>query len=94
MLNIIIALDIGVIMTNKNCNCIVCAEEFDCSELQSVILSEINATKFKICNACLEMSDPADDYKQAREIVDSYLKFSEAKHFLVEAKEILNSIKK
>ena len=77
-------------MTQVSCNSIVCAEEFDCSELQSVALSKINVTRFKICLACLNISDPADDYRQARDIVNSYLKFSEAKHLFSEAKEILS----
>lgn len=65
-------------MTQNNCNCIVCAQEFDSSELQSVALSKINVTCFKICQSCLDMCDPKDDYLQAREIVNNYLKFAEA----------------
>lgn len=78
-------------------NCIVCAQEFtdeDTDKLQSVALSNINVTKFKICQACLDMSDPSDDYQQARSIVNSYLKTAEAKHFFKAAKEILKSLKK
>lgn len=60
----------------KNCNCIVCAEEFALSEMQILALSKINTTKFKICQKCLELSDPEDDYKVARNIVQSYLNFS------------------
>lgn len=76
-----------------NCNCIVCAREFSSDELHSVALSEINITHFKICQNCLDQSDPTDDYRQAREIVNSYLKFAEAKNLFIEVKDILNSIK-
>ena len=79
-------------MIQVSCNCIVCAGEFDCSELQSVALSKINITRFKICQACLDMSDPADDYYQAKDIINSYMKFAEAKIMFLEAKEILYSI--
>jgi len=81
-------------MTPVSCNCIVCAQEFDPDELQSVALSSVNVTRFKICQACLEMSDPADDYREARRIVNSYLNFTEAKHLFGEVKDILDSRKK
>lgn len=75
----------------KVSNCIVCAEEFDTDELYSIALSKINVTRFKVCQKCFEQSDPTDDYKEARTIVDTYLKLSEAKHWFKEAKEILKS---
>jgi hypothetical protein len=78
--------------TVKSCNCIVCAQEFDPEELRSVALSKINATRFKICEACLEQCDPADDYRQARDIVTSYLWFSEAKSSFKEASVILEDL--
>jgi len=78
----------------ENCNCIVCAGEFEPDKTSSTILSKINITRFKICNACLEISDPENDYEQAKGIVDSYLKMSEAKHLYAEVKEILTSIVK
>jgi hypothetical protein len=81
-------------MTPVSCNCIVCAQEFDSEELQSVALSKINVTRFKICQGCLDQCDPEDDYRQAREIVNSYLKFTEAKHLFGEVKDILDSRKK
>lgn len=77
-------------------NCIVCANEFsdeDTDKLQSVVLSAINNTKFKICQACLDMSDPHDDYREARSIVNSYLKNAEAKHYFEEVKNIIDSLK-
>lgn len=83
----------GLNMSQASSNCIVCAGEFGDEELQSMALSKINATRFKICQSCLDMSDPADDYKQARDIVNSYLSFSEAKQSFSEAEEILNSRK-
>lgn len=80
-------------MTKVSCNCIVCAQEFDPEEMQSVALSEINSTNFKVCQACLDSSDPAEDYRQVREIVNSYLKFAEARHLFGEVKTILDSRK-
>ena len=65
-------------MIPTSCNCIVCAGEFDSSELQSVALSKINVTRFKICQSCLDMCDPENDYLQARAIIDTYLKYAES----------------
>jgi hypothetical protein len=81
-------------MSQQNCNCVICAIEFNPNELECVNLSKINTTNFKICKACLDNSDPANDFAQARQIVDSYLKYAEAKSLLVEAKLILEDIKK
>lgn len=78
-------------MTRESCNCIVCAEEFESDTLQSVALSEINVTNFKVCQACLDSSDPAEDYRQVRQIVNSYLKFAQVKNLFVEAQSILDS---
>lgn len=80
-------------MNKASCNCIICAQEFDSNELHNVVLSKINVTNFKICEACFNICDPDEDYRQAREIVDSYLKFAEARSLFGEAREILNSIK-
>lgn len=79
--------------TVTNCNCIVCAQEFNSEELHSVALSKINVTRFKICQACLDQCDPAEDYRQAREIINSYLWFAEAKQNFKEASEILVDVK-
>jgi len=81
-------------MNQENCNCIVCAKEFNPDELNSVTLSEINMTSFKICQECFDKSDPAEDYKQVRTIISSYIEFVNAKHWFKEAKEILESMKK
>lgn len=81
-------------MTTANCNCIVCANEFNPEELQNVALSEINVTRFKICQSCFDMADPADDYRQARHIVKDYLNMSGVKSLFSEAKDILDSMKK
>ena len=80
-------------MTSVSCNCIVCAQEFDSNELQGIATSTINSSHFKICQACLDQCDPADDYRQARDIVNSYLKFSEAKQLFSEASDILDELK-
>ncbi len=55
-------------------NCIICAEEFNPEDLQNVTLSSINVTNFKICEKCLNHSDPADDYSEVKKIVSSYTK--------------------
>ena len=78
----------------QSCNCIVCAKEFDPNELHSVALSKINVTRFKICQACLDQCDPAEDYRQAREIISSYLWFSEARNLYKEASDILEDVSK
>lgn len=74
-------------------NCIVCADEFDSNELHNVKLSEINVTRFKICEKCLNLSDPSNDYQEVKNIVNDYLKLSQAKFLFAEATEILKSIK-
>lgn len=78
--------------TSKASNCIVCSEEFNSEELHSVALSKINITRFKICQGCLDASDPAEDYRQAKEIVDSYLLFA-ARNQFQEANDILDDLK-
>jgi hypothetical protein len=59
-------------MTIESDNCIVCAEEFSTDELKSVALSAVNVTKFKICTTCLNQTNPQDDYREVRNIVNSY----------------------
>ena len=67
----------------ESCNCIVCAKEIDSDTSLSVALSKINVTNFKICQACLDSSNPEEEYRQVREIVNSYLRYSEAKNLFV-----------
>jgi hypothetical protein len=74
-------------MSQESCNCIVCATEYSLSELESIALSN----HFKICQSCLDKSDPADDYRQAREIVMAY--FSDPEKLFKEANYILTSMK-
>lgn len=81
-------------MTKVSCNCIVCAREFNSDELQSIALSTINKTYFKVCQACFDNSDPVDDYRQVREILSYYVGSMQAKHLFEDTKNILNSIKK
>lgn len=78
----------------EGCNCIVCAQEFNANELQSIALSKINVTPFKVCQSCLDRCDPTDDYRVARDIIDSYLKYSEVKTLFIEATDIINNLKK
>jgi len=80
-------------MTERSHNCIVCADEFNSSELHSEALSKINSTKFKVCANCLGKSDPAEDYKQVRDIVRSYLKAS-SRLLFGDAQAIINNAKK
>jgi len=82
-------------MTKVICsNCVICAEEFNSSELQNVVLSKLNITNFKVCQACFDIADPEGDYRQVREIVGSYLESNQAHRLFDEVKSILNSIKK
>lgn len=80
-------------MSLVNCNCVICAAECDSAELHSIALSTFSVTPFKICQACLNQSDPADDYKQVRSIVNSYLNISEVKKSFNDVHEILTSRK-
>lgn len=79
-------------ITVSTCNCIVCAGEFDPEELQSVALSKLNVTRFKICQACLDQCDPAEDYREARDVINSYLWFAEARQSFKEASDILEDV--
>lgn len=81
-------------MTRVSCNCIVCAVEFNPDELKNIVLSKINITPFKVCEACINSSDPVNDYREVKKIVNSYLKFSQAKQLFEEVEDILESIKK
>ena len=79
-------------MDQENCNCIICAEEFLVNDMEDVALTKINTTKFKICKNCFSLSDPENDYKQARAIVDSYVNTLRAKADFHDVKSILNSM--
>ncbi len=81
-------------MTKVSCNCIICANEFDPNELQNTALSRVNITNFKVCQGCFDKSDPAEDYRQVRDIVYSYLHFAQAKRQFDEAQDILDTRKK
>lgn len=70
-------------MTTLSCNCIVCAHEFNEEDLHSIALSSMHVTRFKICNSCINMSDPSNDYYEVRKIVTSYLKANNAKKLLL-----------
>jgi hypothetical protein len=76
-------------MSSNVCNCCVCSQEFNSEELQSVASSKINTTRFKICQACLDATDPAEDYRQARNIVSQYLWFAESKRQFKEASDLI-----
>jgi hypothetical protein len=73
-----------------SCNCIICAEEFNLDD-QGIKLSKINITSFKICQVCLDKSNPEDDYNSVKSIIDQYLKFAEVKSLFVEAKKIITA---
>jgi len=81
-------------MTQVSCNCIICAKEFNSEDLQNVALAKVNITNFKVCQACFESSDPTEDYRQVRDVVYSYLQFSQAKSLFSDVQEILDSRKK
>ena len=71
----------------SNYNCVVCAHEFNIDELHSIKLSSNNVTKFKICNNCLNLSDPTNDYQEVKNVVDAYFKLSESKEYIIEIEE-------
>lgn len=81
-------------MTQTSCNCMVCAKEFSSDELKSVALSEINVTSFKICQQCFDESDPVEDYKEAKDIVNTYLEFTKNKAWLKKSKKLIKLIQK
>jgi polyferredoxin len=78
-------------MSQSSCNCIICANEFNAGDIHSAALDKINITNFKVCQACLDASDPTEDYRQVRNIVYEYLKFAQVKSLFMEAKGILDS---
>jgi len=80
-------------MTQESVNCIVCASEFDPKELHSLASERINITNYKVCQSCIDKSDPAEDYREVRDIIISYTKISQAKSLYGEVKSILNSRK-
>ncbi len=61
-------------MTIHSDNCSICAEEFAETELQTVALSAINVTRFKICSGCLKAADAEGDYQSVRDMVKGFLK--------------------
>jgi hypothetical protein len=61
--------------TTQSYNCVICAEEFVPEYSDNTILSKINITNFKICESCVNKCDPSEDYRQAKEIINSYLKY-------------------
>lgn len=66
-------------MSLHNNNCFVCGNEYVEEELHAVAISSINVTRYKICNSCVGLSNPDNDYEEVRHIVDTYLKFSDSK---------------
>jgi len=80
-------------MSNVSCNCIVCAQEFNSDDLHSVALSKINITNFKVCQACFDSSNPAEDYREVRSVVEWYSSATLAKSYYNDVKGILKDIK-
>ena len=66
-------------MSLHNNKCFVCGNEYAEEELHAVAISSINLTRYKICNSCVGLSNPDNDYEVVRHIVDTYLKFSDSK---------------
>lgn len=64
-------------MTIECDNCLICAQEYSMDELKPVALSTFIVTKFKICATCLNSSDPADDYREVRGIVNAFFNMDE-----------------
>jgi hypothetical protein len=55
-------------------NCMACSEEFSFEELCSLVSA---ASHYRICQRCLDASDPANDYKQVKNIILGYVKFAQ-----------------
>lgn len=53
-------------------NCIICAKEFDPEENESEVSTQINYTTFKVCDACIQYSDPSKEYEEVKKIVSWY----------------------
>lgn len=71
-------------------NCSVCGKEDEMSNFNKIALNK--KSNFKICLACLSISDPKDGYEQAKQLIKSYKKFVEQYSNLKESKEILDSL--
>lgn len=80
--------------SHHNVNCNICAVEFNTSELKSLASNKLNSTSFKICERCIDRSNPEDDYRQAKEIAAMYLSDKETKLLFKEAFDIIKSLKK
>jgi hypothetical protein len=76
-------------MTKLSCNCIVCAHEYNTEDLSCVISSNQYDGNCKICKSCLSKCDPVDDYKQAKDIINCYIKIAYAKSLFKDVKSIL-----
>lgn len=78
-------------MNQVSYNCIICSNEFNIVE-SHVNASTINTEDFKVCESCLNKCDPYSDYKEVRDIIDSYVKFAETKSLFNESSVILLKI--
>ncbi len=79
-------------MNNVSCNCTICASEFDSGDMKEICLSNIALTNFKICQSCLDRADPTEDYKEVKDIVNTYLKFAETKSSQMDSRPVLISV--
>lgn len=57
-------------------NCIICANEFSKEDLLTEEAIALNKRRYKICQACLETSNPESDFADVKNIIDSYVKFA------------------
>lgn len=76
-------------MNQVSYNCIICSNEFNIIEAYA---STINTKDFKVCENCLAKCDPYNDYKEVRDIINSYVKFAQVKSLLNESSCILLDI--
>lgn len=79
-------------MSDSSCNCVVCALEFNPNESKNIHLAKINITKFKICESCLEISDPSDDFNEVRQIVKKYSGYSKQSSSISDRVKKLNTL--
>ncbi len=67
-------------MTQISYNCFVCAKECNYDEdLHSSASLQVNPIRFKICENCLSLSNPDDDYGEVRQILEIYSDLSDKK---------------
>lgn len=71
----------------ENCNCIVCAFEYNPKDMEQLKLSS-NSFLY-ICKNCLSKSDPSNDYKEVKSMLSDLLFNKKASKEFLEAKKYI-----